>query len=160
MQVHFRCTLGSPAQNNTTYCIFIVVNTYISELDQAQLTELTDAVVLRAGLQEQLGQAHLFAPKHHLETWRLSPIVSRRNKTQITMRAASRNSAALRQLARGLIMNWDYPHAAAPLAGPSCYPFQKSGGLLKGQKGPKTKTNASLMRRDGLHPRYLSTPVT
>lgn len=41
-------------------------STYISELDQPQLPQLTDAVIFRAGLQEQLRQAHLLTPKHHL----------------------------------------------------------------------------------------------
>lgn len=43
-----------------------VHHTYISKLDQTQLSELTDAVIFRAGLQEQLRQAHLLTPKHHL----------------------------------------------------------------------------------------------
>lgn len=46
-------------------CI-ISLTTYISKLDQPQLSELTYAVIFRAGLQEQLRQAHLLAPKHHL----------------------------------------------------------------------------------------------
>lgn len=40
--------------------------TYISELDQPQLPQLTNAVIFRAGLQKQLRQAHLLTPKHHL----------------------------------------------------------------------------------------------
>lgn len=46
-------------------CI-IRLSTYISKLDQPQLSELTNAVIFRAGLQEQLRQAHLLTPKHHL----------------------------------------------------------------------------------------------
>lgn len=40
--------------------------TYISKLDQPQFAQLTNAVVFRARLQEQLRQAHLLTPKHHL----------------------------------------------------------------------------------------------
>lgn len=42
------------------------MSTYISELDQPQLSELTNAVIFRAGLQKQLRQAHLLTPEHHL----------------------------------------------------------------------------------------------
>lgn len=39
-------------------------STHISELHQAQLSQLTDAVVGRAGLEEELHQAHLLAAEH------------------------------------------------------------------------------------------------
>lgn len=38
-------------------------SSHISELDQSELPEFTEALISRAGLQEQLGQTHLLAPK-------------------------------------------------------------------------------------------------
>lgn len=38
--------------------------TYIPELNQAQLSQLTDTIVGWAGLKEELHQAHLLAAKH------------------------------------------------------------------------------------------------
>lgn len=37
--------------------------THVSELDQAQFPQLTDTVVGRARLEEELHQAHLLTPK-------------------------------------------------------------------------------------------------
>lgn len=42
--------------------------THISELHQAQLSQLTDTVVGRARLEEELHQAHLLAAKHGAHT--------------------------------------------------------------------------------------------
>lgn len=48
------------------YFSHIIANftqTYVSELHQPEFTQFTDAVVSRTGLQEQLGQTHLFTLK-------------------------------------------------------------------------------------------------
>lgn len=66
--------VGAARSRQISVLPIISLSTYISKLDQPQLAQLTDAVIFRAGLQEQLRQAHLLAPKHHLYLPRNLPV--------------------------------------------------------------------------------------
>lgn len=54
---HKRANVCTPQEHEPTA-------SYISELNQAQLSKLTDTIVSRAGLKEELHQAHLLTAKH------------------------------------------------------------------------------------------------
>ena len=43
--------------------------THVSELNQTQFSQLTDTIVSRARLKEELHQAHLLAAKHGAHGW-------------------------------------------------------------------------------------------
>jgi len=51
--------------------------TYVSELQQAQFAEFTDAVISGSGLQKELGQTHLLTPKQRTHVDKTRPILTR-----------------------------------------------------------------------------------
>lgn len=85
-------------------------NSHISELDQSELPEFTNALISRTGLKEQLGQAHLLTPKQrahvgisnlsNFSPGKSSPLSAALVSGKVAETTADRSDARIRTLAR------------------------------------------------------------